>query len=87
MDNISVLLMVAAAALLLGLFIRILSLPVKWAVKALLHAAVGFVALFIFNYLGAWIGVGLELNFINSLVTGLLGVPGVLILLIIKYVL
>ena len=81
------LLMVAAAAVLLFVFIRIIRLPLKLLAKAALHAAMGFVALFVLNFLGSWIGVSLEMNLINALITGILGVPGVLILLIFKYVL
>ena len=44
-------------------------------------------ALFIFNFLGSWINVTLELNLFNALVTGIFGVPGVIILLVIKYIL
>jgi len=87
MDLITMLLMVVAAVLLMGLFIRIIRLPLKWLAKAALHAAVGFVALFVFNFLGSWIGVELEMNVFNALVTGIFGVPGVLILLIFKYIL
>ena len=79
--------MVIAAAVLLNLFFRIIRLPLKWLVKAALHAAVGLVALFILNFIGSWIGVELEMNAFNALVTGLFGVPGVLILLVIKYIL
>ena len=87
MGDFSVVLMIAAAVLLLMLFIRIIRLPLKWMFKGLLHAAVGFVALFIFNFLGSWINVELELNLFNALITGIFGVPGVIILLIIKYIL
>lgn len=87
MGDLSVVLMIAAAVLLLMLFIRIIRLPLKWMFKGLLHAAVGFVALFIFNFLGSWINVELELNLFNALITGIFGVPGVIILLIIKYIL
>ncbi len=87
MENLTVPLMIAAAVLLLLLFIRIIRLPLKLMFKALLHAAVGFVALFVLNFLGSWIHVELELNLFNALITGIFGVPGVIILLIIKYVL
>ena len=87
MGDLSVVLMIAAAVLLLMLFIRIIRLPLKWMFKGLLHAAVGFVALFIFNFLGSWINVELELNLFNALITGIFGVPGVIILLVIKYIL
>ena len=87
MGDLTVPLMVVAAVLLLLLFIRIIRLPLKLLAKAALHAAVGFVALFVLNFLGSWIGVTLEMNLVNALITGILGVPGVLILLIFKYVL
>ena len=66
MDQATLLLMVIAAAVLLNLFFRIIRLPLKWLVKAALHAAVGFVALFILNFIGSWIGVELEMNALNT---------------------
>ncbi len=87
MGDLTVPLMIVAAVLLLMLFIRIIRLPLKIMAKAALHAAVGFVALFVLNFLGSWIGVSLEMNLLNALIAGILGVPGVLILLIFKYVL
>ncbi|MBR6114240.1 MAG: pro-sigmaK processing inhibitor BofA family protein [Oscillospiraceae bacterium] len=86
-DMIALALMAVAAVLLLGLFIRIIRLPLKWLIKAALHAAVGFVALFVLNFIGSWVGIELELNLFNALITGVLGVPGVLILLVFKYIL
>ena len=70
--------MVIAAAVLLNLFFRIIRLPLKWLVKAALHAAVGFVALFILNFIGSWIGVELEMNAFNALITGLFAVRSVI---------
>ena len=87
MDLVTMLLMVIAAVMLMGLFFRIIRLPLKWLAKAALHAAVGFVALFVLNFIGSWIGVELEMNVFNALVTGILGVPGVLFLLVFKYIL
>ena len=87
MDALTILLMAAAAVLLFLLFLKIIRLPLKWLAKALLHAAVGFVALFVFNFLGTYIDVELEINFVSALITGVLGVPGVLILLVFKYIL
>ena len=87
MGDLTLPLMIAAAVLLLLVFIRIIRLPLKWLFKAALHAAVGFVALFVLNFIGSWIDVELEINLFNALVTGIFGVPGVIILLVIKYVL
>ena len=87
MGDMTLVLMGAAAVLLLIVFIRIIRLPLKWALKAALHAAVGFVALFVLNFIGSWIDLELEINLVNCLITGVFGVPGVVILLIIKYIL
>ncbi len=87
MDNLYLILLAVAAVLLLALFIRIIRLPLKWLFKLALHAAIGFVALFVFNFLGSFVGISLELNTFNAVVTGLLGVPGVILLLLFKYLL
>ena len=47
----------------------------------------GFVALFVLNFLGTYVNVSIEMNLLNALITGILGVPGVLLLLTVKYVL
>ena len=62
MGDLTLPLMIAAAVLLLLVFIRIIRLPLKWAFKAALHAAVGFVALFVLNFIGSWIDVELEIT-------------------------
>lgn len=87
MGDLTVPLMAAAAVLLLLVFIRIIRLPLKWMLKGALHAAVGFVALFVLNFIGSWVDAELEINLINCLITGIFGVPGVIILLVVKYIL
>ena len=87
MGDLTLPLMIAAAALLLLVFIRIIRLPLKWMVKGALHAAVGFVALFVLTFICSWVDICLEVNLVNCLITGIFGVPGVIILLIVKYVL
>ncbi len=70
---------------LLGLLLKLLKKPIKWAFKLLLHALFGFIFLFIFNFVGAWFDVSLELTWLNAVVSGVLGIPGVVILLLLKY--
>ena len=42
---------------------------------------------FFVNIVGGIIGIGLDLNWINALVAGFFGAPGVVVLLVIKYLL
>ena len=57
------------------------------ALKLLLHAVGGFVMLFLVNFFGSYLGISLEMSWLNAIVSGLLGVPGVVILLLFKYIL
>ena len=82
-----VLVLLGIAGGLISLLLKLLRKPMKWAFKLLLHALFGFVFLFLFNFFGAWVDLSLELNWVNAAVTGVLGVPGVVILLLVKYIL
>ena len=84
---IAVIVLISAALFLLSLSFRLLKKPIAWILKFLLHAAMGYAFLFLFNFVGAWIGVSLGLNWLNAAVAGVLGVPGVVLLLLIKYLL
>ena len=53
--------------------------------KLLLNTAIGFAALFLLNFFGSAIGITLGLNWINALVIGVTGFPGLVLLLLIKY--
>ena len=77
--------LIAAAGLLVFLVIRIFSTPLRWAFKLLINALSGFVGLFVLNYLGGFIGIELGVNWINAIAVGALGVPGVVLLLLLKY--
>ena len=68
-------------------FIKLLKNPIKLAFKLLLHAVGGFVMLFLVNFFGSYLGISLEMSWLNAIVSGVLGVPGVVILLLFKYVL
>ena len=52
--------------------------------STLINALVGGIALIIINWIGAFFGFHIDLNFFSALITGALGVPGIIILLILK---
>lgn len=78
---------VIVGVLLIWLLFKILKTPLKWAWKLLLNALSGFVALFVLNLLGGLVGLSLDVTWLNAIVVGILGLPGVLLLLIVKYLL
>ena len=66
------------------LLLKILSAPIRLAFKLLINAGVGFLILFVVNFFGDFVGFTLGVNFLNALVAGILGVPGVILLIVIK---
>lgn len=73
--------------ILLLLFFRLITKPLQWAGKLLLHAISGFVALFVLNFFGSIVGLTLELTWLNAIIAGVFGMPGVVVLLILTYLL
>ncbi len=74
---------VVAVILVVWLFRK----PLKWIFKLLLNALFGFIALGLLNYFGGNFGISLPINWFNAIVVGVLGLPGVILLLLMKYLL
>jgi inhibitor of the pro-sigma K processing machinery len=77
----------AVGLILLYVVGRILIVPLKIVVKLIYNAIVGGVVLLALNFLGGYIGLHIALNPITALLVGFLGVPGIILLLVLKYIL
>ena len=87
MANDAVLVIAILALLFFLLFFKLIGKSMKWIFKLLIHAISGFIVLFLVNVVGGIIGIQLDLSLINAIVVGALGIPGVILLLFIKYLL
>lgn len=87
MDNLYTIIIAVVAIGALILLFQLLKAPLKILLKILLNGLMGFVILFVVNWLGGFVGVSLGINWVNALVAGILGVPGVVLLLLLKYLL
>lgn len=65
----------------------ILVIPIKIIFKLIVNGIIGGVILFLFNLVGSLFGVSIVLNPLNAIIVGLLGVPGVVLLLILQVIL
>ena len=72
---------------LFTLLFKLLKRPIRWAFKLLLHVVSGFIFLGIFNFVGARVGLSIAVNWVSALISGVLGIPGVILLLVSKYIL
>jgi len=85
MEIASTTLLIFVGLALIVLIVKIFATPLKWLFKLALNTAIGFVALFLLNFFGAYIGLSLGMNWMNALVVGVLGLPGVILLLLLQY--
>ena len=67
--------------------LRIFRSPLRLAVKVLGNTLLGFLALWGLNLTTAITGITLGLNLWNALVVGVLGLPGLVLLLLTQWVL
>lgn len=82
--DLTTILEIAAMIVAAYVFLRLLSAPLKLAVKLLLHAGLGFLLLLVEEIIGGFFDFSLGINFVNCLVAGILGIPGVIIMVLIK---
>ena len=67
--------------------LRLLSTPLKMALRLVLNSALGFGALWLLQYTAAYTGISLGLNLFNLLTVGVLGLPGLGLLVLLQWVL
>lgn len=80
MSLISLIIIIA----LIIVFIKILTGSIKILGKLAINGIIGVVSLFIFNLIGGLIGLNLEITVINAIISGIFGIPGIIMLLFIN---
>jgi len=66
--------------------LRLFSAPLRLALRVLLNTLLGFAALLLINLTSSLTGFSLGLNLFNALTVGVLGVPGLTLLVLLKLV-
>lgn len=72
---------------ILFVVLKLLALPMKLIIKLVINGLVGGLIIFIVNLIGVNFGFTIDLNWITALIVGFLGVPGVVIVAILQFVL
>ena len=68
----------------LFIFGRIFIVPIKKILKLVFNSILGGVVIFLINLIGANFGFHIGLNIFTSIIIGLLGLPGVVCLIVVK---
>jgi inhibitor of the pro-sigma K processing machinery len=74
------------ALFLLMLLGRVVMKPIRWAIKLLLNSVVGLAILMVINYIGGPWDFTLPINIITVLTAGILGLPGIILLIGVKLI-
>ena len=68
----------------LFIFGRIFIVPIKKVLKLVINSVLGGISIFLINLVGANFGFHIGLNILTSILVGILGLPGVVCLVIVK---
>jgi len=77
----------AFGLLLLYVVGRALIVPLKIVIRLVYNALIGGVVLLLLNFIGGYFGLHIALNPVTALIVGFLGVPGIIMLLVLQYIL
>ncbi|MDI9476316.1 MAG: pro-sigmaK processing inhibitor BofA family protein [Natronincolaceae bacterium] len=85
--ELNIILAYAVGLILLYVVGWILLIPLRWMIRLIWNGTLGGIMLFIINLIGGIWGIHLAINPFSAVFVGVLGIPGVILLLLLKYVL
>lgn len=77
---------IAICLVVLWLVFKLLKWPLKIFWKLFINAVIGFVILFVFNLVGGLFNFTININWITSIITGIFGIPGVIVLAVLTLI-
>lgn len=86
MDSNSIIAYIACIFFLF-IFGKIFIVPIKTIFKLIINSILGGLTIFIINIIGSLWGFHIGINLITSIFVGVLGVPGAIVIVIIKLIL
>ncbi|MFZ3171090.1 MAG: pro-sigmaK processing inhibitor BofA family protein [Carboxydocellales bacterium] len=84
--SVGVLLLIGFGIVLLYLFGTAFETPMKVMFKLIVSGALGGLALVVLNFIGSIINFSVALNPLSALTVGFLGIPGVMLLIVLKLI-
>ena len=73
------------AAIAVLIVAKLLAWPIKKIIKLAINIVVGIIMIILVNKYGVNIGISIDFNIITALIAGILGVPGVLLLIFLSF--
>jgi inhibitor of the pro-sigma K processing machinery len=85
--DFSVILAYAFGLLLLYIVGWLLVMPIKFILRLIYNGIIGGIMLWVLNLVGGFFDVQVAINPVTALIAGFLGIPGVLLILVLQYIL
>ncbi len=87
MDRGLIILAWIIGVLIVFAFGKAMLLPLKILLRLVINGILGGIAIIIINLIGAPLGFTISLNLFSAFVAGVLGLPGIILLVILKFLL
>ncbi|HHU91268.1 MAG TPA: pro-sigmaK processing inhibitor BofA [Clostridiaceae bacterium] len=87
MDRGLIILAWIIGVLIVFAFGKAMLLPLKILLRLVINGILGGIAIIIINLIGAPLGFTISLNLFSAFVAGILGLPGIILLVILKFLL
>lgn len=85
--NASNILIIAGCAIVILIIGKIFLYPIKKIIKLVFNTIIGGTLIYIINLIGSSFGFHLGLNILTSLIVGILGIPGAILLILLEIIL
>ena len=76
----------AVGGVLVLIALILLAKPIKWLFKLIINCALGCVCLIAYNFIGGLFGLYIGVNVITAITVGLLGIPGLAMLMLLSVI-
>lgn len=71
--------------LLISVVVKVFFIPLKYLMRLIVNGIIGGILLLLFNYFGGFVGLYLPINVVTALIAGFLGIPGVILLVLLDF--
>jgi len=84
--NATNILIIAGCAIAIFIIGKIFLYPIKKIIKLVFNTIIGGALIYIINLIGASFGFHIGLNIVTSLIVGILGIPGAILLIVLEII-
>lgn len=86
METMALIFLLLALVMSAVVLLKIAAAPIKLIFKLMLNTLSGFLLLILANFISGFFDFSIPINFINCIITGAFGIPGVALIVLLKII-